>query len=426
MQRHGPLPLPALRASMGDWVYYICFMTLRDVALRIYTAEELYTAPVLRELLQRTVSGNRRNEISSYLLSQPQRFFNSLVVGSFGGHPKWHELAVHDPQTRVPSWPPYMEGSLGVLTLEGTERLFAIDGQHRVVGIREAVRLRPELGQEEVAMILVPGVTSEQREHDPQGFERTRRLFTTLNRHAKAVTTRDIIALDEDDVVAIVTRFVLDTHPLARGRISLNRTSSLSRSDRTNFTSVVALYDALNTILRDREPKAWSAYRRSRPSDDELEGYTRSATSFLDSLGRAFPCVGRLRGPGDATEAVSLYRHPQGGHLVFRPVGLLLVTKAMRLMIDDGLSSQVATERLAGVPMDLAEPPWAGLLWDLQNQRMITDANNQRAALWLLYRSLGGDLARVGVSDTQLRKELAGLLNRPQDEVALPIYWRRT
>ena len=48
--------------------------------------------------------------------------------------------------------PRYVEGALGLLVLEGTERLFAIDGQHRVVGIREAVESDPDIGKEEMVV----------------------------------------------------------------------------------------------------------------------------------------------------------------------------------------------------------------------------------------------------------------------------------
>lgn len=51
-------------------------------------------------------------------------------------------------------------------------------------------------------------------------MQRSRRLFSTLNRYAKPVSMRDIIALDEDDVVAIASRDLIDTHPLfARDRL---------------------------------------------------------------------------------------------------------------------------------------------------------------------------------------------------------------
>ena len=45
-------------------------------------------------------------------------------------------------------------------------------------------------------------------------MQRVRRLFSTLNRYAKPVSMRDIIALDEDDIIAIASRELIDNHPL--------------------------------------------------------------------------------------------------------------------------------------------------------------------------------------------------------------------
>src|SRR5688500_11450244 len=88
-----PLHLPALRAHMGDWIYYITFMPMREIAARISVAEDIHTAETLKELLQRQLT-NRSGEIESYLRTQPQRFFNALVVGTYGGKPQWHEVSI--------------------------------------------------------------------------------------------------------------------------------------------------------------------------------------------------------------------------------------------------------------------------------------------------------------------------------------------
>jgi len=36
-----PLALPALRAQLGEWVYYITFMKMADVSERVGLADEL-------------------------------------------------------------------------------------------------------------------------------------------------------------------------------------------------------------------------------------------------------------------------------------------------------------------------------------------------------------------------------------------------
>ena len=113
-----------------------------------------------------------------------------------------------------------------------------------MVGTARALEADPSLGNEEVAVIFVG------HSKDQAGLERTRRLFSTLNRYAKPVSTRDIIALDEDDAVAIVTRRLVDSHPLFSDRVSLGKTKAVPVTDGINFTSIVALYDCVEMVLK--------------------------------------------------------------------------------------------------------------------------------------------------------------------------------
>jgi DNA sulfur modification protein DndB len=192
-----PLILPGLRARMGDWVYYICFLKMQDIAMRISTEEEVHSGETVSNLLQREFQ-DRSSEIANYLLSQQQRFLNALVVGTYKGKPNWQEFAIDDSESRIGTLPEDLEGTVGLLRLEGTEKLFAIDGQHRIAAIKEALEKQPELWDEEVCVIFLRGVPQEHRNEDPAGFERTRRLFATLNRQAKSVSENDVTALDKD------------------------------------------------------------------------------------------------------------------------------------------------------------------------------------------------------------------------------------
>src|SRR5271154_5887829 len=89
------LQLPALRAKMGDWIYYSAFMKLGDVAERVSLADEIHRHKELREMIQRQVDdSNHAEAIKKYLLTQEQRFFNSLVLGVYGGDPDFYELTI--------------------------------------------------------------------------------------------------------------------------------------------------------------------------------------------------------------------------------------------------------------------------------------------------------------------------------------------
>ncbi len=416
-----PLRLPGLRAHMGDWIYYICLMKMRDIANRISFAKEIHISESLNDLLQRSVT-DRSKDIAAYLLSQQQRFFNALVVGVYGGQPNWYELSIRTEVSHLGPLPEYTEGVLGILRLDGFEQTWAIDGQHRVAGIRQAVQENPEIGEEEVCVIFVAGVTSHHVEKDPDGYERTRRLFTTLNRYAKPVSKTDIIALDEDDVVAIVTRRLVEEYALFQDRISIRQTRSIPPTDTQSLTSIVVLYDVMDIQLRDRGAKAWRRFKTVRPSDDEIQYYFDKSVEFWQLLTENFPPLQELGDSEPADEVAGTYRHSQGGHLLFRPIGLLIVARVLRCLVDSGMDLAEAVHLVSQVPLGISDAPWAELLWDTANRRMITAPENQKVAKWLLFYSIGGDLTAMRTDLGRLTQEYAGILNRDPDEVTIPCY----
>lgn len=311
---------------------------------------------------------------------------------------------------------------LGVLVLDGSEKLFAIDGQHRVVGIREAVKESRKIEDEESRKIEDDEVSAIFVAHrnDPEGLERTRRLFTTLNRYAKPVSKQEIIALDEDDVVAIVTRHLVEEHPLFRDKVSLVKGKNIPVSDKSSFTTIIALYDALDIFLKiDRN---WTNFKKSRPDDGEIKDFYEKSRYFWDLMIKYFEPLKEMSNSKAGSDVASKYRHKDGGHLLFRPVGLLIVVRVVRHFIDSGLSLDSAVQRIARVPMDLGGNPWAGLLWDATNQRMITASENQKAGVKLLFYATGGDLSRIGTNPEKLKKELAGIRNVELSKINLQKY----
>jgi DNA sulfur modification protein DndB len=307
--------------------------------------------------------------------------------------------------------------------LDGSEKLFAIDGQHRVVGIREAVKESRKIEDDEESRKIEDDEVSAifvAHRNDCEGLERTRRLFTTLNRYAKPVSKQEIIALDEDDVVAIVTRHLVEEHPLFRDKVSLAKGKNIPVSDKSNFTTIIALYDALDIFLK--KDRSWTDFKKSRPDDGKIKDFYDKSRSFWDLMTEYFEPLKKMSNSKAGSDVASKYRHKDGGHLLFRPVGLLIVVRVIRHFIDSGLSLDSAVQRIARVPMDLNSNPWVGLLWDSTNKRMITAIENQKAGVKLLFYATGGELSRIGTNPEKLRKELAGIQNIELSKINLQTY----
>jgi hypothetical protein len=116
---------------------------------------------------------------------------------------------------------------------------------------------------------------------------------------------------------------------------------------------------------------------------------------------------------------LALNRNRDGGHLLFRPVGLSILIQAVKLFTDAGKQLRSVLRHASEVPMMLDAEPWTGLLWDPTNRRMIVPSENQRVAMRVLFYGLGGQLSRFNSSRRQLSTELAGVLGNSEDDVVV-------
>lgn len=310
-------------------------------------------------------------------------------------------------------------GCLGYLTLNGNETLFAIDGQHRVCGIKQALKKKKDMKSDEVCVLFIAHKT------DEKGHERTRRLFTRLNRFAKPVRKEEIIALDEDDVIAITTRRILDEDKRFIDKIYTKNTKSLPPTDKENITSISTFYDCLDCFFNmEYTPSAWKEYKQNRPSDKILEEYYKKSIELWTVFEKISPELKEVLSNPAASKIAGKYRNLEGGHLLFRPIGLLIIIKTLVQFIKAGIGLSAAAKRIMSVPMLLRHAPWAGLLWDKTNRRMITRSENQKVAIGIIYYGAGGNLDDMKIDLSKLKRQIAGITNREEKEIHLSVYWK--
>ena len=406
-QNAQPLILPALRGIMGDWVYYTCLMDLPTLADRVDYADDIHTSTQLSDMIQRQLKKKRGKQIAEYLKTQTERLFNALVVATYRGEPNWHALSsVNSPpgsSEELSHIDEHTLASVGFLTLHGDERLFAIDGQHRLAGIKTAVS--GGLAQnpyDEVPVIFVA------HKDDEPGLERTRRLFTTLNKTAKPVSKGDIIALDEDDVMALTVRWLVDREgDLFSGqRVAFVPTNNLPTSNDVSLTTIGNLYDILtifftraNSPHRRRKPDL----RTIRPDDETLNNYFNFATEIFLSMRSHFPELDEYFSTSNTETAVRRHRTHDGGSVLYRPLGLDTFSTVVA-HLSDNMDLNDAFELASKLPRQLQEVPYVGLMWNpirsiISNRYKVTTRE-------LLLHMLGA--AKMPDADllTRYRKEL--------------------
>ncbi|MBT3039176.1 MAG: DGQHR domain-containing protein [Candidatus Thiodiazotropha sp. (ex Codakia orbicularis)] len=372
VKEHKVIALPALRGVMGTWVYYSCLMDMDEIAKRIQYAEDIHKNKNLSDMIQRQLKRGRSDQIAEYLKGQDERFFNSLVIATYGGEPSWHEMSdirSKSNQVELQNLKKETIESIGFLTLRGDERLFALDGQHRLAGIKKVVR--EGVDQDSIDQISVIFVGHKDTK---KGFEKTRRLFTTLNKTAKPVSKGDIIALDEDDVMAIcVRRLIEETNMFTGDRIAFVASNNIPVNNTTCLTTIVNMYDILTILFADVSSslkKSRADLKRVRPDDELLDEYFTYAKKLFRLLKKNFKELDEFFSAENSGTIAEKYRGSHGGNALFRPIGLEVLMKVIaRLSKDMPLSD--AVKQVAKLPVDLNAAPYEWLMWDPHKKTII-------------------------------------------------------
>lgn len=367
------IDIPAIRGTIGKLTYYTATFTFKQIAERVRPAgEELHTSKSLREQLQRALTDNHIS-ITEYILTQKERFFNALVLAVYDGDPTWNELEFEYSNVRY--------SSMGFLHLNGEERIFPVDGQHRVEGIKSALKENPKLKDETITVIFIG------HHNTREGKEKTRRIFSTLNRYAKPVSQGDNIALDEDDVVAICTRDLLEKCPLFMNdnvNVGKKNSKALADNDEESFTSLIALYETNKIIYtyfksnHDRQKKLYGAkkiagFLKYRPQLKDIEAFYSYLSDFWKMFVETFPGVQEYVDNCEAPKAAFRYRNKEtGGLLYFRPIGLPQLIKAIfetRLQL--GVDLNEVVHYYSQIQMCISKEPWINFLWNAKGKTMV-------------------------------------------------------
>ncbi|MDX2683230.1 DGQHR domain-containing protein [Streptomyces soliscabiei] len=384
--------VPAFEAKVGNWTYYSCLMSYAAVAREINFAHELGGNQDLGTMIQRGV-GTRTTEITNYLLTNENRFLGAIIVAAWGGAPEYIPLEM-EKNSENGDVLAGMDRNFGVLTFDGTHQFFALDGQHRLKAIKDAVKRNPELGREDITVIVVPHFD------DEAGRRRTRRLFTNINRNAVKTTAQENIALDEDDGFAILTRRLLDDHQFLRqdGVVQVfskvGNDGELKLATRqvgvtgTAWTTIGVLYDLLTDLgfgLHESMSKT-----SQRATDDILDESYEALAKRIDELLHA---CGNMRERYEAHAAPKDLRAPKGrdgdGHPFMRPAVQVQVVRAARHIIEQSLLEwPELLRRLGELDWKMTSPPFSAVWQETpdgsRKGKMIPAKENNQALYELL------------------------------------------
>jgi len=333
----------------------------------------------------------------------------------------------------------------------GERRIYALDGQHRVVGIKAALRMirdgfiqekkksgeviprrvqrleewfeaidddgtiareSQRLHLESVGVKLVPAVIK--GETWDQAIQRLASIFKAFNNTSVRISDGAMAAMDHEDGFAMTARRVWKNHEFLRDDATMGRPRRLSPTHNTisakstTFTTLATLKRMAKFLLVG-DPAFGSWYQVTKrnvmgqpPSDSDVAAAAEIFSELWDGIA-ALPSVAEIDPPSLASvvlkRAFPSDDQPDAeGHMLFRPIGQQALARSVGHLLNRRPHPMTMTqifERLQAFDqrggLRLADPhnPWWGVMYDAGKETLIT--RNEVLASEILSYMLGGE-----------------------------------
>lgn len=461
------------QTRMGNTEAFIGSVTLEWLDSRVRFASQLplfrkkfdpETDNVIRDeetiddILQRPLDWSRQAPLTLYLVARKAHKFPSVLVvlsASWVDDPhadEWDEQG-RACQSAADFTPLDKDGTVGLLDITEKVSIFALDGQHRLMGVQGLMQLiktgkiqrynkqkkaighpitiedlqkqyqvEPNhiqtLAYEKIGIEFIPAVIKGETREEAR--LRIRSIFVHVNLMAVSLSKGQLAVLNEDDGFSIVARKIAVQHPLFKEtkyrKPRVNWDSATVANKSTVLTTLQALKDMSERYLSARFPTWHTSDNKGlipmRPEDDELEAGVAEFSKLFDYLSKLLSYE-RLE-YGTETPKMRRFSHEKGGgegNFLFRPVGQVALAQAMGILVyEKGFSLESLFAKLSRFDadggfsgMEYPQSIWYGVLYDPNRQRVLV-AGRDLAAKLLVYL-LGG------ITETyeraNLRKDLA-------------------
>lgn len=265
---------PAIRGVQAHREFFVSMCPLRLLP-KLFLFDEDDVLPELRA--QRTLNKGRVPDISRYITENRDSYTFSAITASIDGDVKFEAFGTTPEGKRI-----------GVLHVPMAARFVINDGQHRRAAIEQALREKPDLADESIAVVFFVDI----------GLERCQQMFADLNRHAVRPSPSIGVLYDHRDDAARITKRVIAKLPLFKD-LTETASGSLSVRSRKLFT-LNALYAATNALF-------------SRDDEQPLEARVDVAASFWGEVARNIPDWNRVHERKlDAGEVRREFLHSHG------------------------------------------------------------------------------------------------------------------
>jgi DGQHR domain-containing protein len=345
------------------------------------------------------------------------------------------------------------DGKIGLLDLSQEVAIFALDGQHRLMGVqglmeliqtgklqrykkdkkpldvfikvedlRQTYKVNPtylqNLAQEKIGIEFISAVVvGETRE---EARRRVRSIFVHVNLMAVSLSKGQLAQLDEDDGFSIVARKIAVTHPLLKDkkernpRVNWNSATVTAKS--TVLTTLQALKDMSVRYLAYKFTNWKSSDYKNlipmRPEDNELEEGIVYFTKLFDYLA-SLPSYQRME-EGIETPKLRRFSFEKDGgegNMLFRPIGQIALVQALGILVfrkhfslEDIFAKLRHYDTVGGFSgMEYPKSLWYGVLYDPYKKKVLMSGRDLASKLLIyIVGGINDDFERA-----ELRREVA-------------------
>lgn len=346
---------PAVRGVQAGRPFYIATCPLRIIP-KIFIYDEEEVPPELRA--QRTLNKARIPEMSRYLVDNPDDYVFSALTASVGSEVSFIE------QENAPN--------IGTLKVSMNTSILINDGQHRRAAIEEAIKHKPELGQDNIAIVF----------YIDEGLNRSQQMFADLNQHAIRPSSSLSTLYDDRDSGARVAKYLANNAKPFIGFTEMEKGSIPVKSNKIFALSAIKL--------------ATRALLGKGPKDDFSEDEKEFALQFWNCINDNMTEWKLVQ---DKKLAVSEFRQE---YLTAHGIALQAIAIVGNHLLDFAEKERVATlEKLNSVNWRKSNPEWVKRA--MMHGKLSKASSNIFLTALEIKRQLGLELSQ---DDLQKEKDL--------------------
>lgn len=215
---------------------------------KIFLFDENELQPEIRA--QRVLNKGRIPAISSYIIENPNDYVFSSLTASIDSDVEFIPVSA-DPSSY----------NIGHLRIPMLARFVINDGQHRRAAIEEAIRHRPEIGNETISIVFFIDL----------GLKRSQQMFADLNRYAIRPTKSLSILYDHRDPFSKMVKQIINEVAVFNGLTEMEKSTLSNRS--TKLFTLSGIYHATKELL-------------SNIKNSEMEEQKQMAVEFWSELAK--------------------------------------------------------------------------------------------------------------------------------------------